>query len=107
MEDRLNAAHATTHPGAICNRADVGGKRRFKNVETDHLVLQIPQSSNQGLAQMPGASGNQYLHDDSRSLMINLRTAKGPLFRVEPLGVEFGASPGCPVSMSLSRSATS
>ena len=40
----------------------MGSKRRFKNVEADHLVLQIPQGANQGLAQVPGASGNQYLH---------------------------------------------
>jgi hypothetical protein len=40
----------------------MSGKRRFKNVEADHFVLQIPQGANQGLAQMPGASRNQYLH---------------------------------------------
>ena len=33
----------------------------------------------------------------TNSLMMNPRNAKGPLFRVEPLGVEFGASPECPV----------
>jgi hypothetical protein len=63
VEDCLNTTHAALNKGAVCNRAGLGGKGRLKDVDSNHLVLQILQASHQGLSQVPGTSGNQNLHD--------------------------------------------
>jgi len=62
MKDCLNSAHAAPHAGAVCNRADVRGKGRLQDVESNHLVSQFLQASHQGLPQVPCTTGNQNLH---------------------------------------------
>ena len=89
VKDCLNTPHALLNTAAICNRSHVGGKGRRKDVESNHLVLQTLQGSHQGLPQVPGTSGDQYLHDG----VIPFRRLRKALFILEPLGVKFGASP--------------
>jgi hypothetical protein len=63
MEDNLNPAHAMHCDGTLRYRADISRKRRVKDIDSHHLVIQIPQGSNQGLAQVTGTSRNQEFHD--------------------------------------------
>jgi hypothetical protein len=51
--------------------------------------------------QVPGTSRNQHLHDAVISISSKSHTKSGkkPLFILELLGVEFGASPGFPVGV--------
>jgi hypothetical protein len=62
MEDRLHAVHAAPHAGPVDDRADVGRVRRWQHIETDDLVLRIPQAADQSLAEMSGTARNQNSH---------------------------------------------
>ena len=52
--DGLDPTHAATHPITIGNGTYVGSKGRVKQVKAGDFILQIPQNSNQGLAEVPG-----------------------------------------------------
>src|SRR5438552_14485269 len=73
MEDNLNPAHAMRCDRTLRYRPDISRKRRCDDIESHHLVVQISQRSNQGLAQMTGTSSNQEFHDRFSSAFLGDR----------------------------------
>jgi hypothetical protein len=67
MKDRLHATHTVSYANPVRYRADVGRERRLQDIEADHVVLQVRQRAEQGLAEMTGTSRNQNLHDRATS----------------------------------------
>jgi hypothetical protein len=47
---------------SVGNRAEVSRERRLQDVEANDVVLQVPQSADQSLAQVTGTSCNQRSH---------------------------------------------
>jgi hypothetical protein len=50
VNDGIDAAHALPNEGVICDRADMGGKGRLLEIESDDLVLALLQGPHQALA---------------------------------------------------------
>jgi hypothetical protein len=63
MKNNLNPAHAMHRDRTLRYRADISRKRRRKDIETHHLMVQIPQRSNQALTQVTGTSRDQEFHN--------------------------------------------
>jgi hypothetical protein len=70
MKDGLYATHGVLHASAVRYRADMRGKRRLQDIESDDIEPQVRQRAEQGLAKMAGASRNQDLHDFVTSLAM-------------------------------------
>jgi hypothetical protein len=62
MKDGLHTTHTMPDARSVGNRAEVSRERRLQDVEADDLVLQVPQSADQSLAQVTGTSCNQRSH---------------------------------------------
>jgi hypothetical protein len=80
MENGPHAAHAAPDESPVEDRADIGRARSLQNVEAHHVMVQVSQGADQGLAEMSSAScdqGSQSRASASRVREINTQNMSG------------------------------